>query len=177
MASGKGAGTEIKQHFVTKEGCYRVMDLSEYCRPNKIPYAVQQCHPVRVSFITVKEQSGCNDRIAFNVGRELYFYIYKGVRKVGNLRTTRFVMLFTISQASIWYINCSFAWRNIRHLSPILAFTSWWKTNPRNALKYFRLSLLAITFWAIMRRYSYKLFAIKARSHWIETCLDQDIRW
>ena len=83
MACGRGPGTELKQHFVTKEGCYRVMELSEYCRPTKIPYTVQQCHPVRLSFISVKEQGGCNDRIAFNVGRELYYYIYKGVRKVG----------------------------------------------------------------------------------------------
>lgn len=83
MASGRGStNQEIKQHFATKEGCYRLLDLSVYSRPTKIPYSVQQCHPVRVSFVTVKDQGGCNDRIAFNVGRELYFYIYKGVRKV-----------------------------------------------------------------------------------------------
>ena len=83
MASGRGhTSQEIKQHFATKEGCYRLLDLSVYSRPNKVPYNVQQCHPVRVSFVTVKDQGGCNDRIAFNVGRELYFYIYKGVRKV-----------------------------------------------------------------------------------------------
>lgn len=86
MASSRGAiGQEIKQHFATKEGCYRLLDLSVYSRPTKIPYSVQQCHPVRVSFVTVKDQGGCNDRIAFNVGRELYFYIYKGVRKVSEI--------------------------------------------------------------------------------------------
>ncbi|EDO40241.1 predicted protein [Nematostella vectensis] len=85
MASSKGPGTEIKQQFVTKEGVYRLMPLSEYSRPNKMPYTVQQCHPVRVSFVSVKEQTGCNDRIVFNVGRELYFYIYKGVRKAADL--------------------------------------------------------------------------------------------
>ncbi|KAJ7379952.1 WD repeat-containing protein 20 [Desmophyllum pertusum] len=86
MASSRGAtGQEIKQHFATKEGCYRLLDLSVYSRPTKIPYSVQQCHPVRVSFVTVKDQGGCNDRIAFNVGRELYFYIYKGVRKAADL--------------------------------------------------------------------------------------------
>lgn len=86
MASGRGAaGQEIKQHFATKEGCYRLLDLSVYSRPTKIPYSAQQCHPVRVSFVTVKDQGGCNERIAFNVGRELYFYIYKGVRKVSEM--------------------------------------------------------------------------------------------
>lgn len=91
MASGRGAvNQEIKQHFATKEGCYRLLDLSVYSRPNKVPYSAQQCHPVRVSFVTVKDQGGCNDRIAFNVGRELYFYIYKGVRKVSeNSLTSR----------------------------------------------------------------------------------------
>lgn len=83
MAASKGGMGEIKKSFVTKEGCYKLMDLSEYSRPNKVPYSVQQCHPVRVSFVTVKDQGGCNDRLAFNIGRELYFYIYKGVRKVG----------------------------------------------------------------------------------------------
>lgn len=82
MASHKGPSSELKQQFATKEGVYRLMTLSEYSRPNKMPYSVQQCHPVRVSFVTVKEPGGCNDRIAFNVGRDLYFYIYKGVRKV-----------------------------------------------------------------------------------------------
>ncbi|XP_067024654.1 WD repeat-containing protein 20-like isoform X1 [Acropora muricata] len=86
MASGRGhVNQEIKQHFATKEGCYRLLDLSVYSRPNKVPYNAQQCHPVRVSFVTVKDQGGCNDRIAFNVGRELYFYIYKGVRKAADL--------------------------------------------------------------------------------------------
>ncbi|KXJ17504.1 WD repeat-containing protein 20 isoform X2 [Exaiptasia diaphana] len=85
MASHKGPSSELKQQFVTKEGVYRLMTLSEYSRPNKMPYSVQQCHPVRVSFVTVKEPGGCNDRIAFNVGRDLYFYIYKGVRKAADL--------------------------------------------------------------------------------------------
>lgn len=84
MASPKGPGTELKQQFVTKEGVYKLMTLSEYSRPNKMPYSAQQCHPVKVSFVTVKEPGGCNDRIAFNVGRDLYFYIYKGVRKVSD---------------------------------------------------------------------------------------------
>ncbi|XP_031565691.1 WD repeat-containing protein 20-like isoform X2 [Actinia tenebrosa] len=85
MASPKGPGSELKQHFVTKEGVYKLMTLSEYSRPNKMPYSAQQCHPVKVSFVTVKEPGGCNDRIAFNVGRDLYFYIYKGVRKAADL--------------------------------------------------------------------------------------------
>ena len=82
MAASKAVMGEIKKSFITKEGYYKLMDLSEYSRPNKVPYSVQQCHPVRVSFVTVKDQGGCNDRVAFNIGRELYFYIYKGVRKV-----------------------------------------------------------------------------------------------
>uniref|UniRef100_A0AAZ3PMM1 WD repeat domain 20b n=1 Tax=Oncorhynchus tshawytscha TaxID=74940 RepID=A0AAZ3PMM1_ONCTS len=42
-------------------------------------------NPVKVSFVNVNDQSGNGDRICFNVGRELYFYIYKGVRKAADL--------------------------------------------------------------------------------------------
>uniref|UniRef100_A0A8C7Z369 WD repeat domain 20b n=1 Tax=Oryzias sinensis TaxID=183150 RepID=A0A8C7Z369_9TELE len=43
-------------------------------------------NPVKVSFVNVNDQSGNDgERICFNVGRELYFYIYKGVRKASDL--------------------------------------------------------------------------------------------
>ncbi|XP_077995845.1 WD repeat-containing protein 20-like [Glandiceps talaboti] len=61
------------------------MTLSEYSRPNRVPYNAQSCHPVKVSFINVKDPTGNSDRICFNVGRELYFYIYKGIRKAADL--------------------------------------------------------------------------------------------
>lgn len=77
---------EIKSQFSTREGAYKLLTHSEYSRPNRVPFNSQGSNPVRVSFVNVNDQSGNGDRICFNVGRELYFYIYKGVRKV---RTTR----------------------------------------------------------------------------------------
>ena len=76
---------EIKTQFTTREGVYKLLTHSEYSRPNRVPFNSQGSNPVKVSFVNVNDQSGNGDRICFNVGRELYFYIYKGVRKVAPL--------------------------------------------------------------------------------------------
>ncbi|XP_047720132.1 WD repeat-containing protein 20 isoform X12 [Prionailurus viverrinus] len=72
---------EIKTQFTTREGLYKLLPHSEYSRPNRVPFNSQGSNPVRVSFVNLNDQSGNGDRLCFNVGRELYFYIYKGVRK------------------------------------------------------------------------------------------------
>ena len=76
---------EIKTQFTTREGSYKLLTHSEYSRPNRVPFNSQGSNPVKVSFVNVNDQSGNGDRICFNVGRELYFYIYKGVRKVNTI--------------------------------------------------------------------------------------------
>ncbi|XP_068613440.1 WD repeat-containing protein 20-like [Brachionichthys hirsutus] len=76
---------EIKTQFTTREGVYKLLSHSEYSRPNRVPFNSQGSNPVKVSFVNVNDQSGNGDRICFNVGRELYFYIYKGVRKAADL--------------------------------------------------------------------------------------------
>ncbi|KAJ8009430.1 hypothetical protein DPEC_G00088790 [Dallia pectoralis] len=76
---------EIKTQFTTREGVYKLLAHSEYSRPNRVPFNSQGSNPVKVSFVNVNDQSGNGDRICFNVGRELYFYIYKGVRKAADL--------------------------------------------------------------------------------------------
>uniref|UniRef100_A0AAV2K7J3 WD repeat-containing protein 20 n=1 Tax=Knipowitschia caucasica TaxID=637954 RepID=A0AAV2K7J3_KNICA len=82
---GKEQANEIKTQFNTREGIYRLLSHSEYSRPNRVPFNSQGSNPVRVSFVNVNDQSGNGERICFNVGRELYFYIYKGVRKAADL--------------------------------------------------------------------------------------------
>ncbi|KAM9782640.1 WD repeat-containing protein 20 [Neosynchiropus ocellatus] len=85
-AEGGGKETnEIKSQFTTREGVYKLLTHSEYSRPNRVPFNSQGSNPVKVSFVNVNDQSGNGDRICFNVGRELYFYIYKGVRKAADL--------------------------------------------------------------------------------------------
>uniref|UniRef100_A0A3B3U999 WD repeat-containing protein 20 n=1 Tax=Poecilia latipinna TaxID=48699 RepID=A0A3B3U999_9TELE len=85
-AEGGGKETnEIKTQFTTREGVYKLLTHSEYSRPNRVPFNSQGSNPVKVSFVNVNDQSGNGDRICFNVGRELYFYIYKGVRKAADL--------------------------------------------------------------------------------------------
>ncbi|XP_067274428.1 WD repeat-containing protein 20 isoform X2 [Pseudorasbora parva] len=81
---GKEAN-EIKTQFSTREGVYKLLPSSEYSRPNRVPFNSQGSNPVKVSFANVNDQSGNGDRVCFNVGRELYFYIYKGVRKAADL--------------------------------------------------------------------------------------------
>ena len=84
MAVQDGGGKdELKTQFITREGTYRLMTLSEYSRPNRVGYTnTQGSAAVRVSFVTLPDPSGNGDRICFNFGRELYVYVYKGVKKV-----------------------------------------------------------------------------------------------
>ena len=73
-----------KTQFATREGTYKLMNLSEYTRPNRTAYNGQGNTPVKVSFITLSDHVvGAGERICFNIGRELYVYAYNGVRKVG----------------------------------------------------------------------------------------------
>lgn len=78
-----GGKDELKTQFITREGTYRLMTLSEYSRPNRVGYTNSQgSTSVRVSFVTLPDASGNGERICFNFGRELYVYMYKGVKKV-----------------------------------------------------------------------------------------------
>ncbi|VDK83436.1 unnamed protein product [Litomosoides sigmodontis] len=127
---------DLKTHFITREGVYRQMTLSEYSRPNRV--ALNQGGntvgnaPVSVSFLTVhptastsqhhavgnmmlngsiptlrnlaldtdvehnldesdspaysdSDVNSSNDRICFNVGRELYVFVYRGVQSAVDL--------------------------------------------------------------------------------------------
>ncbi|KJH48465.1 WD domain, G-beta repeat protein [Dictyocaulus viviparus] len=105
---------ELKTHFTAREGTYKLMTMAEYSRPNRIPVNQMQPGtgnvvgaPVRVSFLSLvngknsvspkveeyaldMEENCCDDlstsdRICFNVGRELYVYLYKGTHTAADL--------------------------------------------------------------------------------------------
>ena len=63
-SSGSNGGDELKTQFMTREGTYRLMTLSEYSRPNRVGYANNAQGgsgggvPVRVSFVTVPAPEG-----------------------------------------------------------------------------------------------------------------------
>lgn len=123
--SGKDDKNDIKTHFVTREGVYRILNLSSEefavnpARPRPLGYQSNQSSPqVRVSIVSlppasltsepnnssnasgVSNETGntpngpmpqldngnCQggDRICFNIGKELYVYSFKGLRKVSN---------------------------------------------------------------------------------------------
>lgn len=47
---------EVKTQFVTREGCYRLLNLSEYSRSNRVGYQSNQNSPqVRVSFVSLPQ--------------------------------------------------------------------------------------------------------------------------
>lgn len=71
---------------MTREGVYRLMTLPDYSRPSRVGYANQQgagSTPVKVSFVgnCANGPGGDTDKIAFNYGRELFVYPYRGVRR------------------------------------------------------------------------------------------------
>ncbi|WKY09306.1 hypothetical protein Q1695_002009 [Nippostrongylus brasiliensis] len=106
---------ELKTHFTTREGTYKLMTMAEYSRPNRVPMNQMQPGtanvagaPVRVSFLSMnpgnkspsprteaqedfdcdenyREELATADRICFNVGRELYVYLYKGIHTAADL--------------------------------------------------------------------------------------------
>ncbi|VDP04200.1 unnamed protein product [Soboliphyme baturini] len=77
-----------KSQFITREGTYKLMTLSEYSRPSRVPLnptqgnIVSRNTQVHVSFVSVpvsdSEVGSSSDRICFNVGRELFVYNYEG---------------------------------------------------------------------------------------------------
>lgn len=73
---------QLKTQFVTREGAYKLLTLATYSRPNRIGYNVPTNTSVRVSFVSYSDSNGNDDRICFNIGRELYVYFYKGTKKV-----------------------------------------------------------------------------------------------
>lgn len=73
---------QLKTQFVTREGIYKLLALATYSRPNRIGYNLQTNTSVRVSFISYSDSNGNDDKICFNIGRELYVFFYKGTKKV-----------------------------------------------------------------------------------------------
>ena len=98
-----GGKEDLKTQFVTREGTYKLMTLSEYSRPNRVGYTNSQgSASVRVSFVTLPDPAdptgaqGLGDRMCFNFGKELYVYVYRGVKKVSHNPATT---------ATVWSIS------------------------------------------------------------------------
>lgn len=93
VQSDSGGKDEVKTQFATREGTYRLMTLSEYSRPNRVGYTGGPgSAQVRVSLVSLPPSrselgvdtppSGPEDRICFNHGKELFVYVYRGIKKV-----------------------------------------------------------------------------------------------
>lgn len=90
VQSDSGGKDDVKTQFVTREGTYRLMTLSEYSRPNRVGYTSGSGSThVRVSLVSLppgatpgSDGPTSEDRICFNHGKELYVYVYRGIKKV-----------------------------------------------------------------------------------------------
>lgn len=87
MSIDTSRGDDIKTQFVTREGTYKLMTLSDCTRQNRIPFNGQMNNPVKVSFIRLidPKDSTADDKICFNLAKELYVYQYRGVKKALDL--------------------------------------------------------------------------------------------
>eukprot|EP00794_Sanderia_malayensis_P020037 gene20037-22003_t len=83
MAASKSQAPEVKTQFCTKEGCYKLLQLADYSRPLRPATGPGPPNniPVRLSFVTLKDGTECEDKIAFNVGKDMFFSNFKGVKK------------------------------------------------------------------------------------------------
>lgn len=73
-----------KTHFSTREGIYNLMSGIEYYRPNRANF-VQSPLPlnfVHLSLVSIPGATDNADRLCLNIGRELYIYVYKGIKGV-----------------------------------------------------------------------------------------------
>lgn len=76
---------EVKTHFFTKEGEYRLIPEAGLIRPSKLPYNPIVTQPVRLSLVTLGRGDVPDDRVVFNVDREIYFSTFCGATEVSCL--------------------------------------------------------------------------------------------
>ena len=75
--------SEVRNEFSTKEGVYKNAKASEHCRPSRQPLFGKELSQVQVSFVSCKDKDGLKEWMVFNAAKELYFYPFEGVGKVG----------------------------------------------------------------------------------------------
>ena len=80
MAAGYDG--EVKTHFFTKEGEYRLLQEAVFSRPSRVPFYTVPTVPVRLSFVTLNNSDGADDRVVFNVDKEVYFFTFCGADEV-----------------------------------------------------------------------------------------------
>jgi len=78
---------DVRTHFRTREGVYRLMKLSEYSRPTCLPPNGPNTTQFRIAFVSAPDTYNrrVDDLLAFIIGKELYVYYYNGIRKVRNV--------------------------------------------------------------------------------------------
>lgn len=80
-----------KTRFSTREGVYSLLPLIEYYRPNRSNFSSTPIplNPVHLSMVTVPSVRDHPERLCLNIGKELYIYVYKGIKSVSSTSATR----------------------------------------------------------------------------------------
>lgn len=97
--------SEVRTEFSTKEGSYKNIKASEFCRPSRQPLFGREVSQVQVSFVSCKDRDGLREWVLFNAGKELYFYPFEGVGKVRaplQAGESRRGKLMSINQSRVW---------------------------------------------------------------------------
>ncbi len=81
------AKDEQKTRFSTREGVYSLMPLIEYYRPNRSNFSSTPIplNPVQLSLVTIPGIRDYPERLCLNIGKELYIYVYKGIKSVSTV--------------------------------------------------------------------------------------------
>jgi len=83
-----GKNNQVKSHFTTREGKYKIMHLAEsfygktpqYSSPQQTVTASNST-PVKTSFVKVDNGNGEEDCICLTIGRELFYFLHKAIQQ------------------------------------------------------------------------------------------------
>jgi hypothetical protein len=72
---------DLKTQFQAREGIYRLLNLSEYSRPNRVGYQSNQNSPqVRVSFVSLPQNSAATQN--YSIQQQQQHSSEKGMKKI-----------------------------------------------------------------------------------------------
>jgi len=83
-----GKNNQVKSHFTTREGKYKIMHLAESFYGKTPQYSSSQqtvtasnSTPVKTSFVKIDNGNGEEDCICLTIGRELFYFLHKAIQQ------------------------------------------------------------------------------------------------
>ena len=114
MAAGHfGKTSDIKTQFTVRDGTYRQASRPSFDRIPRSPSNALRIPPIRASFLNLKgaaSSSSVQERILFNIGRDLFFYPFPGLDKVKKGAHSREISLAPLSKFFLFRILAYSRW-------------------------------------------------------------------